>query len=206
MRVRRLLLIASLAFEADGHRVADQPRMETMETTTEATTTTDTEALNLTNVTSDPLAPLLLQEGLLSSPENGCTMQTMGWYGEYFTDAGALAMSVKMNPLSTTFRFMEDYDENSKEGGMLSSMEDSPKCRTGPNGDLACTHKNEDLARMFCSAGRDFHELCTFFILGNIQKFCTKQAGKKIAAVAKMPFTAAHAGYKSIKNYLFGSK
>ena len=77
---------------------------------------------------------------------------------------------------------------------------------TGPNGDLACTRKNEDLARMFCSAGRDFHELCTFFTLGSIQKFCTKQAGKKIAAVAKMPFTAAHTGYKSVKNYLFGSK
>ncbi|CAE7477894.1 unnamed protein product [Symbiodinium sp. CCMP2592] len=208
MLVLRLLLVASLALSATGKRVVDQEKMQT----TTQTTTTNTPGMAPTNVTADPLAPLFLQtEGLLASPANGCALH--GWHGEYNTVTGAAAITVDVYPRSTTFKFSSARFETSKakDPEMLNRLNKMDgQVRTEKNGDVVFTHKTSELAEKFCSApsmyGAAFGELCDFFSPGHIQKFCTKQAGKKIGAVAKMPFTAAHAGYTSVKNYLFGSK
>ncbi|CAE7949268.1 unnamed protein product [Symbiodinium sp. KB8] len=177
-----------------------------MQTTTE-TTTTDTPGMTLDNVTADPLAPVLLQtEGLHASPANGCVLH--GWHGEYKTVTGATAITADVYLRSTTFKFSAQLVK-SKNPGMLDKM--PGQAVTQENGDVLFTHKTSELAEKICSMasseyGATFGELCDFFSPGHIQKFCTKQAGKKIGSVAKMPFTAAHAGYKSIQNYLFGSK
>lgn len=123
---------------------------------------------------------------------NGCTLT--GWSGTYLTLGLLKVLKVEVSPTSTTFNFMVSPGKLENDLAFLNGL----------NG----THSNEAVADVFCGTApllTAFPNACAFWSPGSLSKLCpglvaghAVQAAKETLEAAH---AAAHAGYKSVKNY-----